>query len=487
MTSAEPRPDDASPRDGGARPRAAGAAALALLATAHFTLSLDFNVVYIALPEIGRDLGLDGAALPWVVNAFALGYGGLLLLGGRAVDRLGARRMLVLGALLLGLASAAGALAAHAGVLIAARAVQGLGAAALFPATLALIGTAFPAGPERNRAMAVWGSAGAFGALAGGAVGGILTSAFGWPSVFWVLVVPALAVALLAPRLLPADRHRPDPGGFDLPGTSLVTAGALLLVFGVFRVPESGWASPDGGGALLLGVLALAALVPVERRSANPLLPASLLRDRHLPVSMGLVLVLMGVVGTLHYVYTTHVQVTLGLDPFLAGLGFLPQGVAAMLGSALLLPRLLDRWGVRAVLFAGTAGVGLTSAAFALALAAGSYWAVLPAVVLLGLTAGTVYPAVFTAAGSGVGEREQGVASAAASTAQQIGGALGLAVLAAVAGAWGGLGTASLAGGAAAVAAAFLALLLPRPAAGRSAAGRPPHTRGVPSGGPGHG
>lgn len=465
MTTVEPRSATRT------RPRAAGAAALALLATAHFTLSLDFNVVYIALPVIGRELGLDGSVLPWVVNAFALGYGGLLLLGGRAADRLGARRMLVAGALVLGLASAAGALATHAGVLIASRALQGLGAAALFPATLALIGTAFPAGPERNRAMAVWGSAGAFGALAGGAVGGILTSAFGWPAVFWALVAPALAVALLAPRLLPADGHRPDPRGFDLPGTSLVTAGALLLVFGVFRIQESGWISPDGGGSLLLGLLALAALVPVEHRAADPLLPASLMRDRHLLVSMLLIFVIMGVIGTLHYVYTTHVQVTLDLSPFAAGLGFLPQGAVAMLGSALLLPRLLNRWGARAALFAGTVGIGLTSAAFALALAVDSYWAVLPVVVLLGLTAGTVYPAVFAAAGSGVGAREQGVASAATSTAQQIGGALGLAVLAAVAGAWGGLGTASLVGGAAAVAVAFAALLLPRAGADRPAAG----------------
>ncbi|MDE3720605.1 MFS transporter [Nocardiopsis sp. N85] len=445
-----------------AEARTAGPAALALLATAHFTLSLDFNVVYIALPEIGRAFDLDDAALPWVVNAFALGYGGLLLLGGRAVDRLGARRMLVLGALLLGLSSVAGALADHAGVLIAARAAQGVGAAALFPATLALIGTAFPAGPARNRAMAVWGSAGAGGALAGGAVGGVLASAFGWSAVFWAIVVPSLAVALAASRLLPADRHRPDPRGFDLPGTALVTVGALLLVFGVFRLQTSGWLSLDGGGVLLLGLAALAALVPVERRSADPLLPATLLRDRHLPVAMVLILVLMGVVATLHYVYTTHVQTVLGLDPLAAGLGFLPQGAAAMLGSALLLPRLLAR-GVRTALFVGTVGVGLTSAAFAVALAFDSYWAMLPVVILLGLTAGTVYPVVFTAAGGGVGEREQGVASAAASTAQQIGGALGLTVLAAVAGVWGGLGTAALVGGAATVVVAFAALLLPRP------------------------
>jgi MFS family permease len=450
------------------------ALALAVLALAHFTVSVDFNVVYIALPEIGRALGFAPGSLPWVVNAFALGFGGFLLLGGRAVDRLGARRVLVLGAALMGAASVVGALAVHPAMLVAARAVQGLGAAALFPATLALVGTVFAAGPARNRAMAVWGTAGAFGALAGGAVGGILTSAFGWSSVFWVLVPLTLVAVLAAPRVLPADGRVSGAGGFDALGGVLVTAGALLLVFGVFRAQESGWLALESTGAIALGAAVLGAFVLVERRTADPLLPPRLLTHRSLLVTTALILVLMGLVNTLHYVYTTHVQDVLGLSPLVAGLGFLPQGAAAMAGSMLLLPPLLNRWGVRAALFAGTLGVGATALAFAAGVVSGSYWALLPAVLLLGVTAGTTYPAVFAAASAGVDAGEQGVGSAMVSTAQQIGGALGLAALVAVANAAGpgggavtaaGLATASWVGGAVTIAAAFLALALRRPGA----------------------
>ena len=451
------------------RPRRA-LPALAVLALAHFTISVDFNIVYIALPQIGTALGFGQASLQWVVIAFSLGYGGFLLLGGRAADRLGARRMLVSGAVLMGAASVVGALAGNPGVLVGARFLQGLGAAALFPATLSLLNTAFPAGPERTRAMAVWGTAGAFGALAGGAVGGILTSAFGWTSVFWALVPATLAVVLAAPGVLPPDGRRTGPAGFDLPGAATVTAGSLLVVLGISLGQSVGWASWQSTGAILLGLLTLGALLLVERRAADPLLPARLLTNRPLLVTMVLVFVLMGSVNTLHYVYTTHVQGTLGLGPLAAGLGFLPQGLAAMLGSALLLPPLLDRWGVRRSLFAGMAASGLTAALFALAVAADSYWAMLPAVVLLGVTAGTTYPVVFAAAASGVADDEQGVGSAMVSTTQQIGAAVGLASLVAVADAAAGpassgLGAASLTGGAVTVAAAFLALALRKPPA----------------------
>ncbi|GAB2516443.1 MFS transporter [Nocardiopsis aegyptia] len=454
------------------------ALALAVLALAHFAVSVDFNVVYIALPEIGRALGFSPNSLPWVVNAFALGFGGFLLLGGRAADRLGARRVLVLGAALMGAASVVGALALHPAVLVAARAAQGLGAAALFPATLALVNTVFAAGPERNRALAVWGTAGAFGALAGGAVGGILTSAFGWSAVFWVLVPLTLVTVLGAPRVLPADGRARGAGGFDALGGVLVTAGALLLVFGVFRAQDAGWLAPESTGAVALGAAVLGVLAVVERRTADPLLPPRLLTHRSLVVTTALILVLMGIVNTLHYVYTSHVQDVLGLSPLVAGLGFLPQGAAAMAGSMLLLPPLLNRWGVRAALFTGTLGVGATALAFAAGVASGSYWALLPAVVMLGITAGTTYPAVFAAAGAGVGPDEQGVSSAMVSTAQQIGGALGLAALVAVANAGGtgegaatagGLATASWVGGAVTIAAAFLALALRRPRTEESA------------------
>lgn len=435
--------------------------ALFVLATAHFTLSVDFNVVYIALPEIGRELGLEANGLQWVVAAFALGYGGFLLLGGRAVDRLGARRMLVLGAAMMAGASVVGALVGvlswHPAVLIGARTAQGLGSALIFPATLALVNTSFEAGPERNRAFAIWGSAGAFGALAGGALGGVLTSLFGWSSVFWALVPLALAVAIAAPRVLPTDARNAGLSGFDLPGAALATGGALLLVFGISRIQED---ARTGVGVIALGVVALGLFLLVERKGADPLLPLGLLRMRSLWVSAVLVFVLMGVVGALHFVYTTHVQDGLGLGPLAAGLGFLPQGVVAMLGSAFLLPRLLDRWSVRRILLVGVLGVAVTSGAFAWAVSGDHYWMVLPAVVLLGLTAGTVYPAVFAAAGAEIDDAGQGVASATVSTAQQLGGAVGLAALVAVAGTGGGLTAASLAGGAALTIVAFLALAI---------------------------
>ncbi|MGW8530515.1 MULTISPECIES: MFS transporter [Nocardiopsidaceae] len=465
-TGADPGP---SPRSGPEAPGRSRRAvlALAVLALAHFTISVDFNIVYIALPQIGDALGFSAASLQWVVTAFSLGYGGFLLLGGRAADRLGARRMLVSGAALMGAASVAGALAQDPAVLVASRALQGLGAAALFPATLAVLTAAFPAGPARIRAMAVWGTAGAFGALAGGAVGGILTSAFGWPAVFWALVPATLAVVLAAPVVLPADVRRPGRASFDLPGAAMVTAGSLLLVLGISLGQSVGWASWQSAGALLLGALTLVGLLLFERRAADPLLPVRLLTNRSLLVTMALVFVLMGSVNTLHYVYTTHVQVTLGLSPLAAGLGFLPQGLAAMLGSALLLPPLLARWGVRSALFAGVAGSGLTAVLFAVAVAADSYWAMLPAVVMLGVTAGTTYPVLFAAAGAGVSDDEQGVASAMVSTTQQIGAAVGLASLVAVADAAAGpassgLGAAAVAGGLATLAAAFLALALRR-------------------------
>lgn len=447
--------------------RRAPALALGVLAAAHFTVSVDFNVVYIALPEIGRELGFAAVSLQWVVSAFALGFGGFLLLGGRAVDRLGARRMLVLGAVLMGAASVLGALAAQPWVLIAARAAQGMGAAFLFPATLALVNAAFPAGPERNRAMSVWGTAGAFGALVGGAVGGLLTSAFGWTSVFWLLVPLTLGVVLAAPRAFPADDRRPVLTGFDLPGAVLVTGGALLVVLGISRFQELGVLAWGSGGAVALGLAVLGLLLLVERRSADPLLPLRLLATRSLVVSAVLVFVVMGVVNTLHFVYTTHVQDVLGLSPMAAGLGFLPQGLAAMLGSALLLPPLLNRWGARRTLLVGTLAVGATSLVFALVVAVGTYWAVLPAVVLLGVSAGTLYPALFAAAGADVDEAEHGVGSAVVSTSQQVGAAVGLVALLAVSGAGtqvgsGALVTASWAGGAAALAAAFAALAVRR-------------------------
>lgn len=415
------------------RPKAA--LVIGLLALAHFIVSVDFNIVFIALPEIGREVGFSAQTLQWVVSAFALGFGGFLLLGGRAADRFGPRRVFVAGLALFGAASVAGGLSDTPWLLVAARGGQGLGAALLFPATLALIGTQFPEGAARNRAMAVWGTAGAFGALAGGGVGGMLTSTLGWRSVFFA-VVPLVLLALAgAVRLLAADPGiKGGSGGFDLPGAILATGGSLLVVFGLVRGPEFGWATLQGAGAVAAGAALVCLFLLVERRARDPLVPLRLFKVRTLAVAIALIFLIMGPVSLLHYLYTTYLQDVLHYSPLSAGLGFLPQGLVAMAGSAFLLPVLLERWGLRATLFTGVLGVGATVAVFSLGLSVdGSYWLLLPGLVLLGLTAGTVYPAIFTAAGTGVASQEQGVASAMTSTAQQVGGAMGLAVFVAAA------------------------------------------------------
>ncbi|NEE04310.1 MFS transporter [Phytoactinopolyspora halotolerans] len=417
--------------------------ALALLALAHFIVSVDFNIVYIALPEIGRQLGFTASSLQWVVSAYALGFGGFLLLGGRLVDRIGARRVFVAGAVSFGVASVVGALATDPSILIAARAGQGVAAALLFPATLALVNTRFAAGAERTRALAVWGLAGATGALAGGAAGGVLTSAFGWASVFTVMIPLTAVAAAAAPKVLAADaRTGGARRGFDVPGATAATVGSLLVVFALVNGSEAGWSSPTTLVTVVTGVAMLGVFLLIESRTAAPLMPLKMLRNRNLVAAVGLIFVLMGPVTGMHYLYTTYLQDMLGYDALTAGLGFLPQSALAMAGSWLLLPRLLSRWGMRRALFVGLLGIAGSIVAIVLAMAPqGSYWALLPGLALFGLFAGTAYPAVFAAAGSDVRDQEQGVASAMTSTAQQIGGAMGLAVLIAVANAGHGDGS----------------------------------------------
>lgn len=453
------------------RPRASFP--LALLALGHFTVSVDFNIVYVALPEIGRSVGFSAQSLQWVVSAYALGFGGLLLLGGRTADRVGPRRTFTFGLVLFGAASLAGGLAGYPGMLVAARAGQGVAAALIFPSTLALIGVSFGPGTARNRAMAVWGTAGAFGALAGGAAGGVLTSFFGWRAVFLVMVPLTLGAALAVPRALPAGARPAGPRrDFDARGAVLATVGSLLLVAGLVSGPETGWATARGAVSVAAGAAVLGVFLAVERRTRDALVPVSMLRTRTLAVAMALISVVMGPVTALHYLYTTYLQDVLGYQPLATGLGLMPQGAVAMAASAFLLPVLLSRWNLRFTLAAGMLGVGLTSAVFALGVAGdGSYLSVLPALLLLGLTAGTLYPAIFAAATSEVPADRQGVASALTSSAQQVGGAVGLAVLVAVsragldAGSAGGVATglraAAWVAAALSAAAALLALLVP--------------------------
>lgn len=449
---------------------------LALLAFAMLIIAVDFNIVFVALPEIGRELGFTTRNLQWVVSAYAVTWGGFLLLGGRTVDRLGPRRMFILAMVLYSISSLAGGLARDVEMLIGARAVQGVGAAVLFPAVLALININFAEGRERNRAMAVWGAAASSGLIVGSTAGGLLTHLMGWPWVFFVNVPLALSAVVAAWWLLGRDPRFIGAGGFDISGALLATAGSTAVVFGLISGPDTGWGSIRSAGALMVGTLLLVIFLGVERRDANVLMPPRLFRHRSLVVAIGLVVVFMTAINFLHYSFFIQLQNGLGYDPLRAGLAFLPISIGGLVGSSKALPAILDRWGLRAALFVGTLGLGGSMAGLAPTLSPdGTYWLMLPSTLLWGLSAGVVYSAIFLAAGSGVTSTEHGVASATVSTTQQIGGAVGLAVLVAVASAGsathstqvtelaGGLRTSMWLGAAVVVAGAFLAFSLRRP------------------------
>ncbi|MFE6286228.1 MFS transporter [Streptomyces sp. NPDC057877] len=408
---------------------------LALLAFGQFISAIDYNIVYVALPEIGRAVGFDAHSLQWVISAYAVAFGGFLLLGGRAADLLGQRRMFTVALTLYGLSSLVGGLATQPGVLVAARAVQGLGGALLLPATLSLIATSFHEGPARNRALAIWGGAGAVGLALGSLLGGILTEYLGWEAVFYVNVPLALGAAAAAFAVIPADPARERGRGFDLGGGLTATAGFTAVVFGVVQGPEEGWTSPQTLVSLLVGLALVGVFLAVEARTPHPLMPLRLLRNRSLVAAMGITFVFMGTFGAQYYFFTVYLQNVHGYGAMATGLAFLPSALTGMVGTQVS-EWLLGRTGVRTTILTGLllgAG-GMTALALALS-ETGGYASLLPGIVLLSLGQGLSWTAMFAAAGTGVDARHQGIASAMASTTQQIGGAVGLAVLVAVAGA----------------------------------------------------
>jgi EmrB/QacA subfamily drug resistance transporter len=433
-TQPRPRPDP--------QRRSSQAATLALLAFANLIGALDQYIVVVALPEIGRDLGYSAQTLQSVISAYAVASGGFLLLGGRAADLLGARRVFITGLALYAGASLAGGLAANPEMLLGARAVQGLGGALVFPATLTLVNTMFAEGRERNRALAIWGGTGAAGLVVGVLLGGVLTHALGWEAVFFVNVPLASLAALSALAVIPADRAPEIRRSFDLPGALTATVGVTLLVFALVQGSKLGWGSPGILASLAGAVLLLGALVVLERRSRDPLLPPRLLTNRNLATASAIAFLFTATFGSVLYFLTLYFQEVHGYDALQTGAGFLLPTGFVLVGSALA-GQLVTRCGLRPTLVAALAvGAG---GALALGLAMspdGSYAALIPGLILLSIADGVVFTTMFIAAGTGVADREQGVASAIATTSTAIGAAVGLAVLVIVANA----GTDGLAG-----------------------------------------
>jgi MFS family permease len=406
---------------------------LALLAFAMLIVSLDQYIVVVALPEIGRELDYSSQSLQSVISAYAVASAGFLLFGGRAADLLGPRRVFITGLTLYAGASLAGGLATVPEVQLAARAVQGLGGALVFPSTLALINITFAEGRERNRALAVWAGAGAAGLVIGVLLGGVLTQAFGWEAVFLVNVPLIGAAVPLALGLIPADRARDRGRSFDLPGALSATLGVTLLVFALVQGPSYGWGSPEILVSAAAGVLLLAVLVIIERRSRDPLVPAGLLTNRNLRAAGALALMFMATFGSVLYFLTLYFQEVRGYDALETGVGFLLPTAFVVAGSTVA-GQLVTRCGVRFTLIGALSSGALGALALGLAISpGGSYAALIPGLVLLSLADGVVFTTIFIAAGTGVAEREHGVASAMASTAMGVGAAIGLALLVLVA------------------------------------------------------
>jgi EmrB/QacA subfamily drug resistance transporter len=407
--------------------------ALVLLSAAQFVVVLDASIVNVALPSIGDALDFSQENLPWVVNAYVLTFGGFLLLGGRTADLLGRRRVFMAGLLLVAVASLAAGFAATEGQLIAARAAQGLGAAIISPAALSIVTTIFKDGAERNRALGVWGAVAGSGGAAGVLLGGILTDGLGWEWVLWVNVPVSLIALALTPRLIAESRAVHETRAFDVAGAVSVTAALSILVYAVVDAESSGWGSTKTIGLLVLSVVLLAAFVAIELRARKPLVPFSIFRIRTLTGANVVGLLVGGSLFSMFFFISLYMQQVLGYSAIHAGLSYLPLALTIM-ASAGIASQLVTKLGYKPVLAIGMAFIFAGLVWFSRVSVGGGFTTdILGPSLLAAAGLGFAFVTTTIAAVSGVPEDESGLASGLINTTQQIGGALGLAVLSSVA------------------------------------------------------
>ncbi|MGW0752111.1 MFS transporter [Streptomyces sp. NPDC002587] len=417
------------------KPRIPGAArregrpgvALAVIAACQLMVVLDATIVNIALPHIQTALDFSTTDLSWVLSAYTLTFGGLLLLGGRAGDILGRRRVFMAGILLFTLASLLGGFAQEPWQLLAARALQGVGGAIASPTSLALITTTFPEGPERNRAFGVFAAVSAGGGAIGLLAGGMLTEWLDWRWVLFVNVPIGVLIATLAPLYISeSERH---PGRFDVAGALTSTGGMASLVYGFIRASEDGWRDSLTLGSFAAAVVLLALFVAVESRAPEPIIPLRMFADRNRAGTYVIMLGLAAAMFGMFFFIVQFVQNVLGFSPIRSGLGFLPV-TAAIVTAAGLSQRLLPRFGPKPFMVSGTAlvGTGLTWLAFIRT--DSSYLAgVLGPMLLFGFGMGLNFVTLTLTAVSGVAPKEAGAASGLLNASQQVGGSLGLSIL----------------------------------------------------------
>jgi EmrB/QacA subfamily drug resistance transporter len=405
--------------------------ALVLLCVAQFVVVLDASIVNVALPTIGRALHFSESNLPWVVNAYVLTFGGFLLLGGRVSDVLGRRRVFMGGLALFALASLLGGLSSTSGQLIAARALQGVGAAMLSPAALSIVTTTFADGSERNRALGVWGAVAGSGGAAGVLLGGALTQGPGWRWVLWVNVPIGLIAAAIAPTLI-AESRAQARRHFDFGGALSVTAGLSVLVYALVEANNAGWGSAQTLALLAVSAALLAAFVVIERRSAAPLMPFSIFRVRTVAGANVVGLLTGGSLFSMFFFISLYMQQVLGYDAIKAGLSYLPLAVSIIVAAGVA-SQLVTRVGFKPVLAAGMALIAAGLFWFSRISPHGSFLAdILGPSLLAAVGLGFAFVPVTIAAVAGVRDRDQGLASGMINTSQQVGGALGLAILSAI-------------------------------------------------------
>jgi len=402
---------------------------LSLVCIAQFMVVLDATIVNVALPSIQADLNVAEADLQWVVNSYTLIFGGFLLLGGRAGDLIGRKRLFLAGVVVFTAASFLNGIATSSEFLILARGLQGLGAALVAPAALSILTTTFAEGPQRTKAMGVWAAIATGGAAVGLLLGGILVEFLSWPWIFFVNIPVGIGAFLLSLRYVPESRADAEHRIFDLPGAVTVTAGLIALVYGIVQVQQSGWTSASTVGFGALALVLLSAFVVIELRQRAPLVRLDIFKVPTLrAANLAMLLVASGLFA-MFFFNTLYVQRVLGFSPLQAGLAFLPVTVGIGLGAGLSQP--LVKWiGIRS-----TSILGMSTATVGMLLllttdANGSYLTdVLPGLIPISIGMGLTFVPVTLLATSGMDNRDAGLASGLFNTSQQVGGALGLAIL----------------------------------------------------------
>ena len=407
--------------------------ALALLCASQFMVILDVSIVNVALPSIERSLHFSPSGLQWVASAYALTFGGFLLLGGRVADLFGRRRIFMVGLVVFAAASFACGLSNSTGTLVAARAVQGLGAAIISPAALSILTTTFAEGKERNTALGVWGAIAGSGAAVGVLLGGVLTDTVGWEWIFFINVPIAVIVIVLAPVLLQESRVESDERRFDVAGAVTVTLGLVLLVYGLVGTTTHSWLSARTLGLFAASAILLVSFVVIETRVAQPILPLSIFRLRTLAGANIVGFLLGASIFSMFYFLSLYQQFVLGYSPLKTGVGYLTVSLVIIV-SAAGSQALVTRVGVRPILTLGLVLLVLGMLWFTQIDTDGSYVVdLLPGYILAGVGLGFAFVPNTIAALEGVSNDQAGIASGLINTSQQIGGALGVAILTTVA------------------------------------------------------